>query len=158
MNLEMVMTMNYLKPSLTLDELIEKATKAREESKLGGRTVVHLCEQGREYIRFIDAVLDQDTDGAVFVLMLDGDEEDKIADPFNVIVSFAKEDHTDEHNALLYEVTGLYASGVSTKDNVTTFGYGFETQSDADFILRKLCMAHGKGKLPFVKCIAPIDR
>lgn len=55
---------------LTLDELIAKAIKAREESKLGGGTVVCLCEQQREYIEFTDAKLDQDEDGAVFILLL----------------------------------------------------------------------------------------
>jgi hypothetical protein len=55
---------------LTLDSLIEAATEAKANSPLGGETVVHLCEQDREYIAIGGTLLDVDEDGAVFLVCI----------------------------------------------------------------------------------------
>ena len=54
--------------SITIDDLIERLTVAKQVSPLKGDTVVHLCEEDREYIPFNDAKLDVDQNGAVFIL------------------------------------------------------------------------------------------
>lgn len=60
--------------SLTLDELIAAALDAKARSPLGGETVVHHCENDREYISATRAVLDTDPehpeDGAVFLVCI----------------------------------------------------------------------------------------
>jgi hypothetical protein len=59
---------------LTLDELITDALAAKEKSPLGGGTVVHHCEEDREYIAATKAFLDTDPehpeDGAVFLVCI----------------------------------------------------------------------------------------
>ena len=57
-------------PVLTIDDLIVRLEAAKKVSKLGGNTVVHLCEDFREYVPISDTVLDEDQDGAVFLLKL----------------------------------------------------------------------------------------
>lgn len=59
---------------LTLDELIAAALEAKAKSPLGGGTVVHHCENDREYIAATRAILDTDPecpeDGAVFLVCI----------------------------------------------------------------------------------------
>ena len=58
------------KKDLSLRDLIRIATSAAKNSPFGMDTAVCLCEHEREYIPFMDAKLDTDEDGAVFIVSL----------------------------------------------------------------------------------------
>lgn len=47
---------------LTIDDAISKLTELREKSSLGGKTILVLCEQNREYEEFSKITLDTDPD------------------------------------------------------------------------------------------------
>ncbi len=55
---------------VTISEAIKILTEAAECSPLGGDTVIHLCEDEREYLPFDRARLDADDAGAVFLFCL----------------------------------------------------------------------------------------
>jgi hypothetical protein len=69
---------------LTIDKLIERLTLARENSKLGGAAVVHVCLPEVPYVPVVEGLLETCGDGAVFLLTLP-DDAVKINTP-NVII------------------------------------------------------------------------
>jgi hypothetical protein len=54
--------------TLVLDELTTLIEKAKQRSRLGGNTCVYVCLPGTEYVPLTGTTLDQDGQGAVFLL------------------------------------------------------------------------------------------
>lgn len=55
---------------MSIDDLIAALQKAREESCLGGETVVCLCEDEREYTQLTSVALDHDPNDASAVCLV----------------------------------------------------------------------------------------
>lgn len=68
---------------LTIDEMIAKLTEAKNNNKLGGNAVVHLCVPEQEYLPITDTKLELSDDGAVVLLFVD---DKKLTQVPNVII------------------------------------------------------------------------
>lgn len=62
---------------ITIDELVAALMRAREESPIGGDTVIHLCRDEEEYHPIQRMMLDTCGDGAVFLLSDEPGEDDR---------------------------------------------------------------------------------
>ena len=60
---------------MTVGEMIARLQEMASESRLGMSTVVMLCEAEREYIEFHDVKLEQDNDGALVLLKVQGEQK-----------------------------------------------------------------------------------
>jgi hypothetical protein len=69
---------------MTIDKLIERLILARDNNKLGGAAVVHVCLPEVPYVPVADGLLETSADGVVFLLTLPADAV-KINTP-NVVI------------------------------------------------------------------------
>lgn len=70
---------------LTIDEIIAKLTDAKNNNKLGGDAVVHVCLPEVPYVPVEDGKLELSDDGALFLMMLP-DEAAKISHPLGAMI------------------------------------------------------------------------